>query len=678
MFAAGVSALTGVLLGVVASGTAAGGVAIEQETVAEALRSGGIARHCTPASRSAQIHEGTTDVLAEFALDDVRFQELVSEARTRIARHSPDWTEHNVSDPGITLLELFAWFTDILVYRINRIPDRLHLALLELLGVEPAPPRIARAGVRFLLDPSTGDRTVPPGTEVAAPRTAGQDAIVFQTTEALTLPAGELAFHALEPQAPGHAVLLGFERPLSGLVIRLEIDAQPADRGASRLAPAWEASGPAGIWLPTSVLRDETDGLLLGAGAITLAVPAQTAAGAIDGHELHWLRCRAAGRPPVVARRAEVAGGTVPAVHAATVVGESLGVAEGVPGVAYPFRHRPLLELEPGDTLEVAEPGEQEWVRWQPVASFARSTAGDRHFMLDRERGEIRFGPAIRQADGGWRQFGAVPAAGSALRFTRYRHGGGRAGNIAAGALTTLVTRLPGVVSVANPEPAGGGADAEPLESARRRAALELRTRTRAVTVEDFERLTVEASPRVARALCSAAPGGGPVRVHILPRIDPPDRLLTIQELTPDEDLMRSLAEKLDERRLIGTSVVLLPARLRGVSVAVDVRAVPLADLERVRQDVEHALYTYLNPLIGGSPDGPGAGWPAGRAVGQGELFGIVYGISGVQSVNVLRMYETNLRTGEQAAQPVDSHLPIEPDEMVASGRHFVRASAGT
>ena len=79
-----------------------------------------------------------------------------------------------------------------------------------------------------------------------------------------------------------------------------------------------------------------------------------------------------------------------------------------------------------------------------------------------------------------------------------------------------------------------------------------------------------------------------------------------------------------------------------------------------------------------GRPDGPGAGWPAGRAVGQGELFGIVYGISGVQSVNVLRMYETNLRTGEQAAQPVDSHLPIEPDEMVASGRHFVRASAGT
>ena len=67
-------------------------------------------------------------MLTDIALDDLRFQELVSEARTRIVRHSPEWTEHNVSDPGITLIELFAWFTDILLYRINRIPERLHLA----------------------------------------------------------------------------------------------------------------------------------------------------------------------------------------------------------------------------------------------------------------------------------------------------------------------------------------------------------------------------------------------------------------------------------------------------------------------------------------------------------------------------------------------------------------------
>jgi predicted phage baseplate assembly protein len=322
----------------------------------------------------------------------------------------------------------------------------------------------------------------------------------------------------------------------------------------------------------------------------------------------------------------------------------------------------------------VREPGTEEWVRWEPVASFAQSTGGDRHFVLDPIRGEVRFGPAIRQPDGGWRQFGAVPPAGSALRFTRYRYGGGSAGSVAAGALTTLASSLRGVASVTNPRSAAGGTDGESLDSARRRAALELRARSRAVTVEDFERLTLEVSPRVARALCSAPHDGGPVQVRVVPCVDVPDRLLTLPELTPDEDLLMLLAEQLEARRLIGTSILLLPARLRGVSVAVEVRAAPLADLERVRQDVEHALYTFLNPLIGGSPDGPGSGWPAGRGLNLGELYGIVHAIGGVQSVNLLRAYESDLRTGEQAAQPADSHVAIGDDELIASGRHFVRA----
>jgi predicted phage baseplate assembly protein len=438
----------------------------------------------------------------------------------------------------------------------------------------------------------------------------------------------------------------------------------------------WEASGPAGDWLQASVIHDETDGFRLGSGAITLGLPAQTSATPIGGLELHWLRCRADNRPDVGSLKPFVVGATVPAVHAAAVNDESLGPSEGVPGVTYPLRHRPVLALEPGETLQVREPGSDQWADWEPVASFEHSGAGDRHFMLDFVRGELRFGPAIRQPDGGWRRFGAVPPVGAALRFTRYRHGGGRAGNVATGALTMLASPLSGVAGVTNPQPAVGGADAESLESAHRRAALELRARTRAVTVEDFERLTLAASPRVARALCATAESGGAVRVHVVPRVEIPDRLLTPDELAPDRELMEQLAERLEEHRLIGTSILLVPARLRGVSVAVEVGAAPLADLERVRQDVEHALYTFMNPLIGGSPEGPGDGWPVGRALNQGELFGIVYGIGGVRSVNVLRVYETNLHTGEQAAQPTESHLAIGPGELIASGRHFVRVMA--
>ena len=61
------------------------------------------------------------------------------------------------------------------------------------------------------------------------------------------------------------------------------------------------------------------------------------------------------------------------------------------------------------------------------------------------------------------------------------------------------------------------------------------------------------------------------------------------------------------------------------------------------------ALYTYLNPLVGGAATGPGAGWPFGRMLNQGELYQIAHSVDGVEFVKILRVYETDLRTGEQS-----------------------------
>jgi hypothetical protein len=66
-------------------------------------------------------------------LDDRRFADLVDEARAMIPRYAPDWTNHNPSDPGITLVELFAWLTEQLLYRVNLVTDAGTLAFLRLL-----------------------------------------------------------------------------------------------------------------------------------------------------------------------------------------------------------------------------------------------------------------------------------------------------------------------------------------------------------------------------------------------------------------------------------------------------------------------------------------------------------------------------------------------------------------
>ena len=78
-------------------------------------------------------------------LDARTYQDLVDEALARIPIHNPEWTNFNESDPGVTLLELFAFLTDSLLYRANQIPERNRLAFLSLLGIPlkaaTAPPR---------------------------------------------------------------------------------------------------------------------------------------------------------------------------------------------------------------------------------------------------------------------------------------------------------------------------------------------------------------------------------------------------------------------------------------------------------------------------------------------------------------------------------------------------------
>ena len=79
--------------------------------------------------------------------------------------------------------------------------------------------------------------------------------------------------------------------------------------------------------------------------------------------------------------------------------------------------------------------------------------------------------------------------------------------------------------------------------------------------------------------------------------------------------------------------------------------------------------------VIQRSTTGRADGWSFGRTLNQGELYGIVYSVPGVHYVRILRMYETDLATGEQAAEPAGSHLDIAPHELITSAMHTVRVT---
>lgn len=115
-------------------------------------------------------------------LDDRTFDDLVLELRSLIPRYAKTWTNHNVSDPGITFIELFSWMAEMVMYRLNHINDRTQRTFLELLGLPPAGPE---AEITFALKvPKAALLTtfaIPQGTRVAAWEEKTGAEIVFET-----------------------------------------------------------------------------------------------------------------------------------------------------------------------------------------------------------------------------------------------------------------------------------------------------------------------------------------------------------------------------------------------------------------------------------------------------------------------------------------------------------------
>ncbi|MFT7578509.1 MAG: hypothetical protein ACI9MR_000167 [Myxococcota bacterium] len=119
-------------------------------------------------------------------LDDRKFEDIVEEAIRLIPQYCPDWTNFNKSDPGITLLELFAWMTEMVIYRLNKVPDNNYLAFLNMMGIRLRPPQPARTIVQFEISNKTDMVTIPSGTRVATKPDGDLPALVFETERALT------------------------------------------------------------------------------------------------------------------------------------------------------------------------------------------------------------------------------------------------------------------------------------------------------------------------------------------------------------------------------------------------------------------------------------------------------------------------------------------------------------
>ncbi|GAB3249460.1 putative baseplate assembly protein [Kineosporia babensis] len=644
-------------------------------------------------------------------LDDRRFQQFVDDAKRHIQQHNPDWTDHNVSDPGVTLIEAVAHMADQLVYRLNRVPGKSYLTFLNLLGVKLFPPTAARADVTFWLSaPQPDTVTLPADTEVATQRTETDEALIFATERDLLVPPCSLERIARipfdrdpqndtssidltgqvraerdvtvfsNPPQAGDALLLGLSAAVPGCAVMLAMGSQVDGVGVDPRQPplVWEAWTPAG-WAECEVEEDGTGGLNR-AGDVVLHVPDGHRPSRIGGHEAGWLRCRVVApfpdqpffttSPTIRSAEAFTIGGTVSAVHAQAVHNEVLGESSGAPGQRVRVAHVPVLADDPPLVLEVAEEGG--WQPWSVVADFSESRPHDRHVTLEPSTGEVSFGPAVREPDGTLRQYGAVPARGAVIRAARYRSGGGRAGNVSRGTLQVLRSSIPFVARVENREAARGGVNGETVEEASVRAPITLRAQDRAVTVRDYEELARRAAPGTARLACvgmsAAESGENAVRILVVPQAVP-DRggRLRFEQLVPGDRLLDKITRYLDERRPLGTRLAVGPPFYQGVSVKATLHSYRAAQSAQVRARALDALYDFLDPMTGG-PEG--TGWPFGRPLRSGDLFAALQRLPGVELVDEVLLYPSDPLTRRRG--DATDVLQLSPSSLFFSFEHDV------
>lgn len=395
-------------------------------------------------------------------LDDRKFEDLVEECLQRIPQYCPEWTNHSPSDPGITMVELFAWLTDQMLSRFNQVPRRQYVAFLELLGIRLQPPTPAQTEVTFYLSGALAQQYhIPAGIEIATERTATEAAIIFTTDAPLAIGCPRIR-HVLtasraetQPQAlrdrlanlwsqtgagdwggpelplfedqprPGNCFYLVFDEadPLDGNTIALTVKGQEATptginpNAPPRLWEAWDGEQ----WQPVldREADDDTQGFsfnelarqggnpLQGADVL-LHLPVEWPTTQFTTYRGRWLRCTclpAAGErapyaaaPRIVGLACRSVGGTVRASQCLKIERELLGISNGEPGQTFTLASTPVLPRLEGEHLVTVDAMGAPQ-RWQEVTDFADSGPQDLHYTLDSGQGTIQFGPQIRESN---------------------------------------------------------------------------------------------------------------------------------------------------------------------------------------------------------------------------------------------------------------------------------------
>lgn len=431
-------------------------------------------------------------------------------------------------------------------------------------------------------------------------------------------------------------------------------------------------------------VEDESHNFTEG-GRVRFIGPATLAERTLFGERLLWIKASVeAGAYAISPRLQGIFLNTVWARHGVTLVDQILGSSNGEPNQLFSFSKSPLLE---GQVIEISEPtlpSEAEtqkiiseegqdairtvkddagnitevWVRWHEVNTFTLSGPVDRHYLVDRLKGRLLFGDGVR---------GLIPHPGKDnIKASVYRSGGGAIGNCPEGTITELKTTFPSIAAVVNHQASAGGSNQERLDGVMTRGPRHIKSRDRAVTVEDYEWLAYQASGEVAKTRCLPMAKMGPSS----PVLNSPGWVTLILVPAGEEDqpvptvgLIKTVKDYLAERSLatMKEQIDVIGPAYTPISVEATVVPKRIEESKAVEKKVFENLKTFLHPLKGG-PDGEG--WEFGRDVYLSEIAAVIQGTEGVDHVQ-----EIILKVDGKAVQ---GKIEIPQNGLPSSGRHTV------
>lgn len=616
-------------------------------------------------------------------LDTTEFDELVRLGRAEIPRYAADWTDHNLHDPGITLVDLLAWIVDQQVFRIGFVSGRHRRAFAALLGQEPERPQPARGIVWPQVVLSEG-RLAQQGALVVCVAQAALpfvlDRQLFLTGAALEsawvtvsgtrVPAPTSEFNAVSWTIDGYrhqgatALTLRFNGPLvplaGGAPLSLGFDVVPhAGPAITPKDPAW---GPVryeyrddaeGQWTQLPVEHDSTAGMAT-SGFVVVSVPEATV-------KTPWTELRIsfdAGFFPVRPHIRAVTVNALPVVQIDQV--NAATFAER--GTGQPDQS---IELFTGDLVAPLSRSDAKHLdimvggkTWFEVADFDSSGPDDLHYVLDGKR--LVFGNGLN---------GRCPPLGVPIEHSFFARTAGAEGNLRPG-LTWRIPALGGATG-------DYGVNRHALEGGRGEStAVELVAKARAAATRRQALVTNDDVTQAALGLSGMAVG----RAEVLSRFDPrmPHRpvggvrtlIVVPHGFTPEtgavpQAYVDSVAERLRHRRLVGERLVVQGPSIVRANVQIEVSTEPWADNSTVIVAVQAAVRNRLTALSVGH----GEPWPLGRDLTVAEILYIAANVDGVATVPWVRIAASGAAMGE-------GPVAVPPDGVVVVGNGDVQVEA--